>query len=107
MSLSEQTPIEQPAYVRSLPSGGYVAIATESVQPLFAPARIRGRVIVERRCEERRVGHRAPIAAIAERDNLDEVLAALVPVAESDEFLADTLARGVTMPITRRRSQSG
>lgn len=103
MWFSEQAPSEQPVYRRALPSGGYVAIATEPVQPLFAPARIRGRVVVERRSEERRLGHAAPIVAIAERDDVDQILAALLPVAESDELLTRTLERRVTVPITQRR----
>lgn len=105
MWFSEQvpSPVEH-VYRRALPSGGYVAIAAESVQPLFAPARIRGRVVVERRAEDRRAGHPAPIVAIAERDDVAEILAALMPVAESDEVLTDMLARRTTVPITRRRS---
>lgn len=105
MWFSEQTSSSnEHVYHRRLPSGGYVAIATESVQPLFAPAKIRGRVVVERRSEERRAGHPAPIVAIAERDDVGEILAALMPVAESDEVLTGMLARRATIPITRRRS---
>lgn len=104
MWFSEQATSDEHVYHRRLPSGGYVAIATESVQPLFAPTKIRGRVVVERRSEERRIGHAAPIVAIAERDDLEAVLEALVPVAESDEVLTGVLQRRVTIPITRRRS---
>lgn len=104
MWYSEKSPNREHLYERKLPSGGYVAIAAEEVQPLFAAAasKIRGRILVERRSEERRVGHPAPIAAIAERDDVNAVLAALLPVAESDEILAGALARRVTMPITQR-----
>ena len=105
MWFSEHAPPSEPVYRRELPSGGYVAITAETVQPLFAPSKIRGRIVVERRGENRRAGHPAPIAAIAERDDVSEVLAALVPLAESDELLTQTLARGVTIPVTRRRSQ--
>jgi hypothetical protein len=107
MWFSERAAPDEHLYRRSLPSGGYVAIATQQVQPLFAPAKIRGRVVVERRNEERRAGHNPPIVAIAERDNVDGVLAALMPIAESDAMLTETLARGVTMPITQRRPRSG
>jgi len=107
MWFSEQTPSPEPVYRRKLPSGGYVAIATEEVQPLFATRRVRGWVLVERRNEERRVGHPVPIAAIAERDDLNEVIAALTPIAESDELLQQTLDRRVTIPVTKRtKSQS-
>lgn len=104
MWFSERATAPEHVYHRRLPSGGYVAIATESVQPLFAPPKVRGRVVVERRSEERRAGHPAPIVAIAERDGLADVLAALVPVAESDALLTETLARRVTIPITRRHT---
>jgi hypothetical protein len=105
MWFSEQEQSPEHLYHRKLPSGGYVAIATEEIQPLFAPAKIRGRIVVERRTEDRRVGHAAPIVAVAERDDVSAILEALVPIAESDAVLNDTLARRVTMPITRRHSQ--
>lgn len=91
-------------YRRPLPSGGYVAIATQAVQPLFAPAKIRGHVVVERRAESRRDGHAPPIVAVAERDDVEQLLAALVPVAESDAILENTLKQRVTIPITKRRN---
>jgi hypothetical protein len=105
MWFSEQARSDEHVYHRKLPSGGYVAIATQPVQPLFAstPTRIRGHVVVERRSEERRIGHPAPIVAVTEQADMDGVLAALVPVAESDEVLAATLLRRVTIPITKRR----
>lgn len=104
MWYSEQATSDEHLYHRRLPSGGYVAIAAEPVQPLFSPAKVRGRVIVERRSEDRRAGHAAPIVAIAERDDVESVIAALLPVAESDELLSRTLERRVTIPITRRRA---
>lgn len=104
MWFSEHARSDEHVYNRRLPSGGYVAIATQAVQPLFAPAKIRGHVVVERRSEERRVGHPAPIVAIAESEDVDTILAALVPVAESDQLLADALLRRVTVAITRRRA---
>ena len=103
MWFSEQAQPDEYVYRRKLPSGGYVAIATESVQPLFAPTKYRGRVVVERRSEERRIGHAPPIVAVAENDSVDAVLATLMPVAESDELLAEPLARRVTIPVTRRK----
>ena len=103
MWFSEQATSGEHAYRRPLPSGGYVAITTETIQPLFAAAaRIRGRIVVERRPEDRRAGHPAPIAAVAEHQDLAVLLAALLPVANSDEILTETLARRVTIPVTRR-----
>ena len=102
MWFSEQGPPEEPVYRRKLPSGGYVAISTETVQPLFAPAKVRGRIVVERRAEDRREGHPAPIVAIAEASDVRQILEALVPVAESDEVLNGMLERRATIPITRR-----
>jgi hypothetical protein len=106
MWFSDQAKSKEPVYCRSLPSGGYVAITTESVQPLFGAKRTRGKIVVERRAEERRVGHSPPIAAVAEHENVDMLLAALMPVAESDEILNNTLAQKVTIPITQRRPRT-
>ena len=103
MWFSEQAQSGDQVYRRSLPSGGYVAIATTEVRPLFAPPKIRGHIVVERRGTERREGHAPPIVAVAERDNVDSILEALVPFAESDEVLNETLQRKVTIPITQRR----
>lgn len=103
MWFSEQAASDEYVYRRKLPSGGYVAIAAQAVQPLFAPTKMRGHVVVERRSEERRVGHAPPIVAVAEHDNMDGLLAALMPLAESDELLAEPLARRVTIPVTRRK----
>ena len=99
---SEQAASDGHVYRRTLPSGGYVAIAAQPVQPLFAASKIRGHIVVERRAPERREGHPAPIVAIAEHENMDAILAALMPVAESDEMLAEALSRRVTIPMTKR-----
>ncbi len=93
----------QPVYRRNLPSGGYVAIEAQEVRALFAGPRIRGHILVERRSEERRVGHRPPLVAVAERNNLDDIMVALMPIAQDDATIADVLSRRVTIPITRRR----
>ena len=105
MWFSEQSASNEHVYKRSLPSGGYVAISAQPVQRLFAPAKIRGHIVVERRGEDRPAGHPAPIVAVAERDDLESVLSALVPVAESDELLQKTLEQKVTIPITDRRQR--
>lgn len=105
MWFSEQSASNEHVYKRSLPSGGYVAISAQPVQRLFAPAKIRGHIIVERRGEDRRAGHPAPIVAVAERDDIEAVLSALVPVAESDELLQKTLEQKVTIPITDRHQR--
>jgi hypothetical protein len=104
MWFSEQDQSKEHVYRRPLPSGGYVAIAADEVKPLFAPPKLRGRIIVERRGEDRRQGHAPPIVAIAERDNLDAIIAALKPMAESDEILGQALAQRVTIPITSRHN---
>lgn len=106
MWFSEQDQSKEHVYRRPLPSGGYVAIAADEVKPLFARPKIRGRIIVERRGEDRRQGHAPPIVAIAERDDLDAIIAALKPVAESDEILLKALEQRVTIPITARRNPS-
>ena len=91
-------------YVRRLPSGGYVAIEATTVQPLFAEKKIRGHVLVERRPDERRVGHIPPIAACSEGSDIRAIFAALLPIAESDQAIAEAFARGITIPVAPRRS---
>lgn len=93
-------------YVRPLPSGGYVAIIANTVRPLFAGEKIRGQILVERRTEDRRQGHKAPIAAFAEREALVDILHALLPIAQSDRALGDALTRKVTIPVGRRVTRS-
>ena len=102
MWFSETAVTDDHVYRRPLPSGGYVAIYTQPVQPLFAAARIRGHVVVERRSGERAIGHPVPIAAVAEHEDIAALLATLVPIAESDEILNATLARRVTIPVSRK-----
>ena len=93
-------------YERRLPSGGYVAIDAQPVRTLFGPVKLRGQVVVERRPEARRLGHRAPIAACAERAREDEVVDALISIASSDHVLAEVLARRVIASVTAgRKSQ--
>jgi hypothetical protein len=89
-------------YTRRLPSGGYVAIEALPVRTLFGPVKIRGHVVVERRPESRRQGHRAPIAACAEYTRAEEIVDALVPIASSDSVIADVLARKVMVPVAVR-----
>lgn len=102
MWFSERAASDSHVYRRPLPSGGYVAIATETVQPLFAAPKIRGRIVVERRSQERRIGHAPPIVAVAEGENVDALMEALAPVADSDEILNATLAQRVTVPVRRK-----
>ena len=90
-------------YERRLPSGGYVAIEAHAVRTLFGPVKIRGQVIVERRPESRRQGHRAPIAACAELARQEEIVDALFPIADSDSIIAEVLARRVTVSVAPRK----
>ena len=91
-------------YVRRLPSGGYVAIEAVEVQPLFAEKKIRAHVLVDRRPDARRLGHIPPIAACSEGDDVDALVAALLPIAESDQAIQDAFARGITIPVAARRT---
>jgi hypothetical protein len=90
-------------YERRLPSGGYIAIEALPVRTLFGPVKIRGQLIVERRPEDRRLGHRAPIAACAERVREVDIVDALLPIANSDDAIAEVLARKVTLSVTGRK----
>ena len=90
-------------YERRLPSGGYVAIEVQPVRTLFGPTKIRGQVVVERRPESRRAGHRAPVAACAEQAREEDIFLALLPIARSDDALAQVLARKVMVPLSAGR----
>lgn len=103
MSLQDQVDAKR-LYIRPLPNGGYVAIVASTVRPLFAREMFRGQILVERRPENRRHGHQAPVAAFAERDALLDVVHALLPIAQSDSALGDALGRKVTIPVRRRRA---
>lgn len=93
-------------YERRLPGGGYIAIEVEPVRTLFGGMKIRGEVVVERRQEARRQGHRAPIVAAAERERVEETVHALLPFAKSDSALADMLERRVRTSVSIKRFPS-
>ena len=95
----------QRLYTRALSSGGYVAIEAEQVRTLFGPVKIRGRVIVERRSEARRVGHRAPVAAVAEHSRVRDIIHALFPIAHSDRAIEQVLARNVVVTAVAGRKR--
>lgn len=90
-STSEATKL----YARALPGGGFVAIEAHRIRTLFGSETIRGEIIVERRHESRRDGHRAPIAACAEHARFRDIIAALFPIAHSDQALEQVLSRRV------------
>ena len=92
-------------YTRALASGGYVAIEAQPVRTLFGPVKIRGQVIVERRSESRRIGHSAPVAAVAEQTRLRDIIHALFPIAHSDEAIAHVLASNVTITAVAGRKR--
>jgi hypothetical protein len=96
MSVPEPQSETKRLYTRALPSGGYVAIEAQPVRTLFGAQKLRGLLIVERRPESRREGHRAPIAATAEHPRLRDLIDALFPIAHSDQALQQLLARRVT-----------
>ena len=82
-------------YARALPGGGFVAIVAHRVRTLFGSETIRGEIIVERRHESRREGHRAPVTACAEHARLRDIIDALFPIAHSDQALERLLAQRV------------
>ena len=105
----EGQPNRKRLYTRPLSSGGYVAIEARPVRTLFGPDKIRGELIVERRSEERRIGHKAPIAACTEHTDLNVIIDALSPMADSDETIADVLRRKVMIAMLggkRREAQT-
>src|SRR5690349_15042608 len=95
----EGHPNRKRLYTRRLNSGGYVAIEARKIRTLFGPDKIRGELIVERRAEERRTGHTAPIAACTEHTDLNVIIDALSPMADSDETIAEVLRRKVMIAL--------
>ena len=94
---ASKSPENKRLYTRALSSGGYVAIEAEPVRTLFGPVKIRGRVVVERRSEARRVGHNAPVAAVAEHSRVRDIIHALFPIAHSDRAIEQVLARNIVV----------
>jgi len=90
-------------YERRLPGGGYIAIEVEPVRTLFGGVKVRGEIVVERRNEARRKGHRAPIAVAIERARTEDAVTALLPFARSDDALAEVVGRRVTASVTAGR----
>ena len=98
--MTDPTPAAtQRLYERRLPSGGYIAIQVTTVRTLFGPNKLRGEIVVERRPEARREGHRPPIAACAENSAVKAIVDALYPLATSDPAIAEVLQRGVMITI--------
>lgn len=90
-------------YRRPMPGGGYVEVELDAppaaAGPGSAAARVRGRIIMERRADPgRRYGHRAPIVAELSSDDRDELMADLFRLACDNAALACTLMR---MPTAR------
>lgn len=75
------------------------------MRTLFGPVKIRGQLIVERRPASRRLGHRAPIAACAEQTREADIVAALLPLADSDGTIAEVLARRVMVSVAAGRKR--
>ena len=91
-------------YRRNMPGGGYVEVELD-VSPTgseSATARVRGRIIMERRADPgRRYGHHAPVVAELSGDDLDELMANLFRLACDNAALARSLMR---MPAARQRA---
>ena len=85
-------------YRRPMPGGGYVEVELDAppvdARPGSETARVRGRIIMERRADPgRRYGHRAPIVAELSSDDRDELMANLFQLACDNAALARTLMR--------------
>lgn len=90
-------------YERPLNGGGYVAIETVRVHPLFGGVKFRAEIIVERRTPARQVGHIPPIAACVEYTRAEDAVRALLPFARSEHDIADALGRKVVASVTAGR----
>ena len=86
-------------YRRTMPGGGYVEVELDATpaEPESTAARLRGRVIMERRADPgRRYGHQAPIVAELSGDDHDELMADLFRLACDNVALARSLMRRAT-----------
>jgi hypothetical protein len=86
-------------YRRTMPGGGYVEVELDAPSAVTgsAAARLRGRIIMERRADPgRRYGHQAPIVAELSGDDRDELMADLFRLACDNAALARSLMRRAT-----------
>jgi len=93
-------------YRRPMPGGGYVEVELDAPpadpMPGSAAARVRGRIIMERRADpRRRYGHQAPVVAELSSDDRDELMADLFRLAQDNAALARSLMR---MPTGQQRA---
>lgn len=88
-----QRSIPSRVYERSLPGGGFTAIEIERVPTIRPSAIWRGRLVVERRIEERREGHVPPVIATATGASVEAVIAQLLPSAQSNHAIGAGLLR--------------
>jgi hypothetical protein len=77
-------------YHRPMPGGGWVKIEVEVVQAADgSPPSSRGRLILERRADERRrIGHSAPVVADLAGEDADALLTDLFRLAHDNAALA-------------------
>ena len=81
------------AFHRELPGGGFVAIEVTSRKPMWREPVYDGRIIVERRANDRREGHRPPVIAKASGACRDAVLEQLLPAAQNNSAIGAALLR--------------
>ena len=83
-------------YRRPMPGGGYVEVELDAPPSGGdgTAARLRGRVVMERRADpSRRYGHQAPVVAELSGDDRDELTADLFRLAQDNAALARNLMR--------------
>jgi hypothetical protein len=79
------------AYERSLPAAGFVAITVSRTGSMRHGRMFKGIVVVERRSEDRRTGHRPPVVATAWGNSADVVIRQLLPIAQCNHALGEAL----------------
>jgi len=82
-------------YRRPMPGGGYVEVELDAEQGADGRmARLRGRVVVERRADaSRRFGHQPPVVAELLGDDMEELVADLFRLARDNAAIARGLMR--------------
>lgn len=81
------------AYERSLPAAGFVAITVSRTRSMRRGRVFKGAVVVERRSEDRRAGHKPPIVATAWGSSVDVVIQQLLPIAQCNHALGAALVQ--------------
>ena len=81
------------AFHRELPGGGFVTIEVTARRRMWRDHVYDGRVVVERRANQRREGHEPPVIATASGACAKAVVEQLLPAAQNNAAIGAALLR--------------